>query len=115
MWIMISGPYRSGSSDPAVWAQNLEAMNKAAFQVFQKGHVPVIGVNGALPIIKIAGEQHYDSLMMPISMALADRCDAVWRIGGPSKGADEEMNLFIRKGLPVYRDVNSIPMESTHS
>ncbi len=40
MWIMIAGPYRSGSSDPAVWAGNLRRLNAAAYSVFQKGHVP---------------------------------------------------------------------------
>ena len=30
MWIMIAGPYRSGSTDPAVWAANPETLNRAA-------------------------------------------------------------------------------------
>ncbi len=107
---MISGPYRSGSKDPNVWADNLAQMNKAAWIVFQKGHIPVIGVNAALPVIEAAGEEQYSALMMPISMALADRCDAVWRVGGPSKGADDEMELFQQKGLPVYLQEEDIPV-----
>ncbi|HET9129967.1 MAG TPA: antibiotic biosynthesis monooxygenase, partial [Terriglobia bacterium] len=60
LWIMISGPYRSGSNDPLVWAENLARLNEAAVTVFKKGHVPVIGVNMALPVIEQAGVDSYD-------------------------------------------------------
>ena len=56
MWIMIAGPYRSGSSDPAVWAENHRKLNAVALAVFQKGHTPIVGVNLALPIIESAGQ-----------------------------------------------------------
>lgn len=108
-YIMIAGPYRSGSDDPRQWAQNLKAMNEYAHQVFLKGHIPVIGVNAALPVIEAAGEEHYEALMMPISLALAERCDAVLRIGGPSEGADQEVELIQKKGLPVYFSLEDIP------
>lgn len=109
MWIMIAGPYRSGSDDPAEWEQNLAAMNAAAYQVFLKGHIPVIGVNLALPVIQAAGMEHYENLMMPISLAAAERCDAILRIGGPSTGADMEVETFRSRGLPVYTFVEEIP------
>ena len=51
---MIAGPYRSGSNDPKVWQENLNAMNRVALQVFELGHTPIIGVNMALPICKVA-------------------------------------------------------------
>jgi hypothetical protein len=108
MLIMISGPYRGQSKDPKVWKHHLREMNRAAFLVFEKGHVPVIGVNNALPIIEVAGREQYDRLMMPISMALAEKCDAVWRIGGPSKGADQEVAQFLSKGLPVFYSIDEI-------
>lgn len=92
MWIMVSGPYRSGSADPAVWAANRRAMDEAA-----------------LPLIEIAGEAAYDGIMMPLSLALADRCDACLRIGGPSVGADQEAERFRALGRPVYRDLAEIP------
>jgi len=108
MFIMVSGPYRSGSDDPEVWEKNLQAMNEAAYEVFRKGHIPMIGVNAALPVIKALGEDKYDEIMMPVSLALADKCDAVLRIGGASKGADDEVDVFKKKGLPVYFDINEI-------
>jgi hypothetical protein len=33
-------------------AQNLRTLNESACAIFQKGHVPIIGVNLALPIIE---------------------------------------------------------------
>ena len=109
MWIMVSGPYHTGSTDPAVWAENLHKMNMAAYEVLRKGHVPIIGVNMALPIIESAGQHTYDEVMMPLALKLIDRCDAVLRIGGPSKGADQEVQVFEARGLPIYRSLDEIP------
>ena len=111
MWIMIAGPYRSGSSDPDVWASNLRKLNDAAVAVFRKGHVPVIGVNMALPVIGSAGLDCYDDIMMPLSLRLTERCDAVLRTDGPSAGADREVDRFRRRSLPVFFSVDEIPSE----
>ncbi len=109
MWIMIAGPYSSGGADEETRARNLEAMNQAAVEVFRRGHTPIIGVNMALPVIAAAGADAFDEMMMPISLALADRCDAILRIGGPSVGADQEVALFQARGLPVYRTLDQVP------
>jgi len=100
---MISGPYRSGSADPEVWKRNLEIMNKAAHMVLQKGHTPIIGVNMALPVIAAAGEEHYEEIMMPVSMALAQRCDAVLRGWSISK-CRQRGGAFLTKRLSRIRD-----------
>lgn len=109
MWIMVAGPYRSGSSDPAVWARNLGRLNHAAYGIFRKGHVPIIGVNLALPLIESASPESYDEIMTPLSLSLTERCDAVLRIDGVSQGADEEVETFLARGLPVFRSVDQIP------
>jgi hypothetical protein len=111
MWIMVSGPYTAGGADEAKRAKNLRAMNDAAVAIYQLGHVPVIGVNMALPMIEAASgtKAAYDEIMMPLSLALADRCDACLRIRGPSKGADDEMQRFRDAGRPIYRTVEEIP------
>ena len=67
MWIMIAGPYRSGASSEADRKQNLANLNRAAYELFRKGHVPVVGVNCALPLIAAAGSDAYESIMMPLS------------------------------------------------
>jgi hypothetical protein len=107
---MVSGPYTSGTKDPAVRAANLRAMNAAAHEVWKRGHVPVIGVNMALPVIEAAGADQFDAVMMPLSMALAERCDAVLRIGGPSKGADEELEAIRARGGQVFTRIEDVPV-----
>ena len=52
MWIMVGGPYGTGSKSAAERAANLARMNEAALAVWRKGHVPIIGVNLALPIVE---------------------------------------------------------------
>lgn len=109
MWIMIAGPYTSGARSESERAANLRAMNAAAYRVFQLGHTPVIGVNMALPVIDAAGTHTHDELMMPISLALAARCDAVLRIGGASKGADEEVAVIRANGGSVFTSIDDVP------
>lgn len=109
MWIMISGPYTAGGADAARRAANLRAMNEAAVALFRAGHVPIIGVNMALPLIEAAGSESFDEIMMPISLAVAERCDACLRVGGPSRGADEEVDRFRGRNLPVYFRLEDVP------
>jgi hypothetical protein len=109
MWIMIAGPYRSGASSEAASQRNLALMNQAAYEVFQKGHMPVIGVNMALPVIAAAGQESYDEIMMPMSLALASRCDAVLRLEGTSADADAEVERMRAVGGTVFRRLDDIP------
>jgi len=85
------------------------SMNEAALAVFRKGHVPIIGVNLALPLIEIAGEGSFEEIMMPLSLHAAERCDAVLRIGGPSVGADQEVERVQNAGGIVYHAVSEVP------
>ena len=109
MWIMIAGPYRSGTHDPEEWAGNLGEMNRTAHAVFGRGHTPVIGANMALPVIEAAGGSEYDAIMMPLSIALAQRCDGILRIGGTSAGADLEVERVRRNGGVVFDSLEAIP------
>ena len=109
MWIMVAGPYRSGAKDDTARAANLEAMNRAALNVWRLGHVPVIGVNMALPMIEAADDDCYNDVMTPVSLALAERCDAILRIGGPSGGADKEVDVIRAMGGQVFTDIADVP------
>ena len=109
MYIMIAGPYTAGSRDKNQWAKNHKELNRFAYKVHLKGHIPVIGVNVALPIIETVGFDKFEELMMPISLAMAEKCDAVLRINGASRGADQEVDIFKEKGLPVYYSIDEIP------
>jgi len=63
------GPYAAGARSDEDRRENLRALNRAAYEVFRRGHVPIIGVNLALPIIEAAGAETYDQIMMPLSLA----------------------------------------------
>jgi hypothetical protein len=107
---MVSGPYTSGAKTADERQKNLDTMNQVAYAIFQKGHIPIIGVNMTLPIIQTIGVDKFDEIMMPISLALAERCDAVLRVGGPSKGADQEVEGFRTAGKPVYMNISEVPL-----
>lgn len=108
MWIMVAGPYRTGAHSDSDRERNLLALNLAALEILMLGHIPIIGVNLALPMIVAAGDEHYDDIMMPLSLALADRCDAVLRLDGLSPGADEEVERIRAHGGVVYSSLGEI-------
>jgi hypothetical protein len=107
MLIAVAGPYSADT--PEQRQRNLDAMNKAASVVMKLGHIPVIGVNAALPVVDCLGPEanRYEAIMA-ISLALVDKCDAILVIG-ESAGVNRERDLVKSKGLPVYCDVNEIP------
>ncbi len=109
MWIMIAGPYSHGTVNPAQKLDNHVKLNQFAYKVLQKGHIPVIGVNMALPVIEFNNQASFEEVMMPVSLALAERCDAALRIGGASRGADQEVEIFDHADKPVYQSLNEIP------
>lgn len=109
LWVMIAGPYGSGAKTQAEKDENLRKLNQAALAVFRKGHIPVIGVNNALPLIEIAGEASFNEIMMPLSLSLSERCDCCLRVGGPSKGADQEIDRFKAQNKNVYFSAAELP------
>ena len=108
MLIAVAGPY--SASTEAARQRNLAAMNRAAAEVYQLGHVPVIGVNAALPVVAFlaAAEQDRYEAIMAISLAVVDKCDAIL-IVGESPGVNRERDLIRAKGLPVYNSITEIP------
>ena len=113
LWIMIAGPYLAGARTESERAANHRRLNEAAVAVFERGHVPIIGVNLALPIIEAAGRDRFEDIMMPISLAAAQRCDACLRLAGSSSGADQEVQVFRDRGLPVFLSVDEIPRRAS--
>lgn len=116
--ILIAGPYRSNTGDdPSKIAHNLQVMNENALAVFRLGHLPILGESLALPLIKEAGSQQigdatFDEIFHPISRRLATRVDAVLRVGGPSKGADEMIEIAESTGKLVFRNISEVPTAS---
>ena len=115
MLILIAGPYRSGTNDdPQLIQKNLDNLEAMAVPIFRKGHVPMIGEWVALPIMKLAGssaigDEVWDEVQYPVAHRLLEKCDAVLRIEGASKGADMDVEIAKSRGLPVYRSLDDIP------
>jgi len=116
MMILIAGPYRSGTGDdPQKMAENLNRLESASYPIFKAGHIPMIGEWIALPVWHSAGGESigdavYDEVFYPTAGRLIDRCDAILRLEGESKGADNDVRLAKERGIPVYYDVKDIPV-----
>jgi len=107
MLIAIAGPYSAPTPDQR--KRNAEAMNRAAAEVLKRGHIPIVGVNAALPVVEMLGSgDHYEAIMK-ISLAVVGFCDAILMIGR-SPGADREMDLLISKGKTIFWDLAEIPI-----
>jgi hypothetical protein len=115
MMILIAGPYRSGTGDdPEKMAENLLRLEDAAWPIFQKGHVPMIGEWAALPIWRKAGgrrigDERYEEVLHPTAHRLLQHCDAVLGCAGDSKGADNDVRIARKRGIPVYFTLDEIP------
>jgi len=114
-WILIAGPYRSGTGDnPELLAGNVAYMESFALPIFRAGHVPVVGEWLALPLVRRAGSQcvgddAFNEIFHPIAIRLLDKCDGVLRVGGPSAGADEMVRIARERGLDIYLALDEIP------
>jgi hypothetical protein len=113
--ILIAGPYRSGTGDdPEKMAQNLRSLESVALPLYRAGHIPLIGEWLALPLLREAGSKRpgdaiYDEILYPIANRLIARCDAVLRLPGSSKGADEDVRLAKELGLAVFERLADVP------
>ena len=115
MLILIAGPYRSGTNDdPELMQENLNKLESMALPLFRKGHIPMIGEWAALPLIRLAGstkpgDAAWEEIQYPVAHRLLEKCDAVLRIEGASKGADEDVRVAKEKGLKVYYNLEDVP------
>jgi hypothetical protein len=112
--ILVAGPYRSGTNDdPELMQQNLDRLETTALALFRAGHIPLIGEWLALPLLKTAGskkpgDEIYQEISYPIAHRLITKCDAILRIDGESKGADNDVKLARELGLMVYYKLEDI-------
>ncbi len=115
MFILIAGPYRSGTGDdPDKMAANLARLEEVSWPLFRAGHVPMIGEWVALPVWKAAGggrigDALYDEIFHPLAGHLLKLVDAVLRLPGASTGADNDVRLASERGIPVYYRLEDVP------
>ena len=101
MRIYIAGPYTQGDV-----AANVNAAITAAEILAQRGHSPYV------PHLT-----HFWHLIYPhrkedwlnLDRVWLSQCEAVLRLPGESEGADIEVELAKRLGLPVYTHIDFIP------
>lgn len=113
--ILIAGPYRSGTGDdPTLMERNLHTLEAVALPLFRAGHLPMIGEWAALPLLRVAGstrvgDASWDEILYPVAHRLLARCDAVLRLPGASVGADNDVRVARKRGLPVYYRLEDVP------
>lgn len=113
--ILISGPYMSGTNgDEAAIARNLKAMEDYALPIYKKGHLAVVGEWLAWPVIRQSGgdshsSEQFSEYQYPVAHRLLEKCDAVLRIPGESKGADLEMGKARDMGKIIFNSLEEIP------
>jgi hypothetical protein len=114
--VLIAGPFRSGTdNDPVLIARNLERLESYSLPIYNAGHIPLIGEWLSLPMIREEGSSSLsdrisEKYLYPVANRLLERCDAVLRVEGPSKGADADVQIARERGLPVYYRVEDLPV-----
>jgi hypothetical protein len=115
MMILIAGPYASNTgNDLALIRKNMDKLESMALPIFRKGHIPMIGEWVANPLMKLAGSTEigdaiFTEIQYPTAHRLLHKCDAVLRIQGESKGADQDVEIAKGLGLRIYYNVKDIP------
>lgn len=114
--VLICGPYLSGTDgDAEKIAANRCRLEAMALPIYERGHLPMLGEWLALPIATAAGSTHHDDAIFgryqyPVAQRLLQRCDAVLRIPGASRGADLDMARATELGLPIFTNVSQLPL-----
>jgi hypothetical protein len=119
LMILVSGPYMSGTNgDETAIARNLKAMEDYALPIFKKGHLAVVGEWLAWPVIRQAGgdshsSEQFSQFQYPVAHRLLEKCDAILRIPGQSRGADIEMAKAREMGKIIFESLDDIPAVDT--
>lgn len=106
MIIGVVGPYSAPTAE--LHQANLDAMNAAAAHMLEMGHVPLIGMNAAIPVLVQANVPHRNEAVMDISLAVMSACDALLLVG-ESPGAIKARALILAQGKPVYLRFEDVP------
>ena len=107
--IAVAGPYSASTAGER--QENLDAMNRAAADLMRRGHIPVVGVNAALPVVEMLDTHDRYEAIMTISLAVVGRCDAILMIG-ESPGTIRERELIAARGCPIYLSLADVPEAS---
>lgn len=93
-FVYIAGPYTIGDV-----AENVREAILAAEEVAFCGHVPIIPHLSHLWHLVIPHDYEF---WCELTMRMLDRCDALVRLPGESRGADKEIERALELNLPVF-------------
>jgi hypothetical protein len=100
MWIVyIAGPY---TADPDLCTK--QAID-AGHAVMDLGMCPI--VPHLSHFMNMQRERHYED-WMKIDFEYVMTCDILWRLPGASPGADREVELAKRHGIPVVHSLEEL-------
>ena len=110
MHIYVSGPYSAPGEPPSKRQRqierNIETADEIAVRIAQKGHLPFV------PHTMMRGWEDGNkverSRALDICKRWVEKCDALFYIS-KSPGAEEERQIAVSLGLPVYRHIGDIP------
>lgn len=106
MKIYIAGPY--SHPDPVINTRNAI---RAAEVVIEKGHIPYIP---HLTMLWHFVSPHPINFWYEYDQVWLRFCNALLRLPGESKGADDEVAIAINFGLPIYHNFTEIPEGEWH-
>lgn len=106
MIIGVAGPYSASTDEQK--KKNFDTLNDAAARLLEMGHIPLIGVNAALPVLEKTKLTDPYLGIMDISLAVISACEGLLLLK-ESPGANRERDLILSKGLPVYTSLDQIP------
>lgn len=106
MIIAVAGPYSASTEREK--KENLDKLNQVAAQLLKMGHIPLIGINAALPVTAMAEIEDVYEANMAISMAVISAAEALL-ITRESEGANRERDWMLRQGRPVYTRLEQVP------
>jgi len=99
MLIFIAGPYgKRAGAEPAVIEKNIDVVCKVGQWVAELGDVPVIP---HLWHRLVTGSFMNEEMWLNLSVELMLQCGGVIRLPGDSKGADAEVGVAQKAGVPV--------------
>lgn len=108
------------NGDESAITGNLKAMEDYALPIFKKGHLAVVGEWLAWPVIKQAGgvshaSPEFSEYQYPVAHRLLEKCDAILRIPGESRGADLEIEKAKETGKTIFYSLDEIPTANSVS
>ncbi len=110
MLIMVTGPVGRFSGVSGIELQNrLNALAAASLEVLKMGHVPVVGVFQAYPMIDLLPTTEEKLVVLEqYYLALMDQCEALLVIGH-SPGVQMKIDVFRKANKPIYTSIDALP------